>query len=208
MSTQPHPVAFWNDRYQATSWAYGNEPNLFFKAVLDSLPFQGRLLLAGEGDGRNALYAARLGWEVHAFDWSEVARDKTLQAAQAEGLTIHYEVASATSFTTSHSMDLVASIFFHLPPDVRATAHARLISVLKPGGMMLLEAFDLPQLGFQSGGPRDEALLYSCELLQNDFSSLTTVSLTAFEAELSEGPFHSGPAALVRYTGIKPFPFL
>lgn len=46
--------------------AYGTEPNAFFKAQLDQLT-PGRLLLPAEGEGRNAVYAAKKGWEVAAF---------------------------------------------------------------------------------------------------------------------------------------------
>ena len=69
---------FWNQRYAADEYAYGTAPNAFFKAVLDPLP-PGRILLPAEGEGRNAVYAAKLGWEVVAFDQSEGGQKKAMK---------------------------------------------------------------------------------------------------------------------------------
>ena len=70
---------FWNQRYSELGYAYGTEPNEFFKEALlrykeELLPEHPRLLMPAEGEGRNAVYAAELGFEVTAFDVSEQAR--------------------------------------------------------------------------------------------------------------------------------------
>jgi Tellurite resistance protein TehB len=72
---------FWNTRYKEESYAYGIEPNAFFKENIDKL-VPGKILLPAEGEGRNAVYAARKGWEVTAFDFSDEAKIKTLKLAQ------------------------------------------------------------------------------------------------------------------------------
>jgi len=72
---------FWNERYSKNKTLYGSIPNIFFRDQLKVLP-HGRLLLPAEGEGRNALYAAGLGWEVDAFDFSTVAREKALALAK------------------------------------------------------------------------------------------------------------------------------
>ena len=83
----------WEERYAADEYAYGEEPNAFFKACLDRLPAAGRLLLPGEGEGRNAVYAARQGWKVDAFDFSAAGRERALRLAERYGVHIDYEVA-------------------------------------------------------------------------------------------------------------------
>ncbi|MDR0660939.1 MAG: hypothetical protein LBG19_09115 [Prevotellaceae bacterium] len=60
---------FWNDRYAQSGYIYGDEPNLFFKHVISSLQ-PGSVLIPAAGEGRDAVYAALLGWEVDAFDLS------------------------------------------------------------------------------------------------------------------------------------------
>ena len=208
MTTMMDPIAFWDQRYREQAWVYGQQPNLFFQAVLDGLPFRGKLLLPGEGDGRQAIYAAKQGWEVDVFDWSEVACAKTKQAAAEAGVRVHVTCASALDFQPEGGYDFIASIFFHLPVDMRATVHQRMASWLKPGGMMLVEAFDQPQIHLQSGGPKDPTMLYSADLLVSDFQSLTTISVNQVETTIDEGIYHRGEAALVRYIGTKSFPFL
>ena len=68
---------FWNERYADSQYAYGTEPNAFFKSQIDQRP-AGRILLPAEGEGRNAVYAATLGWDVYAFDFSTKAKEKAL----------------------------------------------------------------------------------------------------------------------------------
>ena len=72
---------FWNERYAQKEYVYGKAPNAFFKSVIDQLK-PGRLLVPGAGEGRDAVYAATLGWQVDAFDSSETGREKALSLAQ------------------------------------------------------------------------------------------------------------------------------
>src|SRR5690554_7596542 len=57
----------WNKRYSGKEFVYGEQPNIFLQQQLEKLPV-GHILLAGEGEGRNAVYAATLGWKVTAYD--------------------------------------------------------------------------------------------------------------------------------------------
>jgi hypothetical protein len=51
----------WNTRYGAAEFAYSETPNEFFKAEIEKLP-KGKLLLPAEGEGRNGVFAATLGF--------------------------------------------------------------------------------------------------------------------------------------------------
>ena len=57
----------WNERYSKEEFAYGEEPNQYLKEQLEKLAV-GKILFAAEGEGRNGVYAAKLGWNVFAFD--------------------------------------------------------------------------------------------------------------------------------------------
>ncbi|MFN3445417.1 MAG: SAM-dependent methyltransferase, partial [Bacteroidia bacterium] len=61
--------AFWDERYTNNEMVYGYKPNRFLEDQLEELPL-GKILLPAEGEGRNAIFAAKLGWQVHAFDFS------------------------------------------------------------------------------------------------------------------------------------------
>ena len=189
----------WEQRYAADEYAYGEEPNAFFKRCLDRLPAPGRLLLPGEGEGRNAVYAARQGWKVDAFDFSAAGRDKALRLAERHGVHIDYEVAD---YETAHiepgAYDVVALIFTHTHESIRRTVHRRLATALKPGGHLLLEAYSPEQLAYGTGGPPTAKLLYALEDLREDFSELEIVELEKVEAEIHEGRYHTGLASVVR----------
>ncbi len=85
---------FWNDRYSSEEFIYGKEPNKFFKSEIDKL-LPGKLLLPCEGEGRNAVYAAKLNWTVDAFDQSEKGKEKCEALADENNVSINYTVADA-----------------------------------------------------------------------------------------------------------------
>jgi hypothetical protein len=191
---------FWNERYQAHETVYGLLPNVFFKHCIDQLAV-GKLLLPAEGEGRNALYAAKQGWTVTAFDYSEVAKVKALKMAQVQGLPISYQTTDFLSFEAEPAlMDAVALIYAHMPPEIRTKFHHKVAKWVKQGGHVILEAFNPLQLELQSGGPKDLNMLYTPEMLKLDFpeSDWDIAVLETSETELSEGPFHEGKAQVIR----------
>ena len=194
---------FWDQRYSEPGFAYGQEPNAFFKEVIDGLA-PGRVLLPGEGEGRNAIYAARSGWEVSAFDQSGVAREKALAWAENEGLSIDYQVEDLTTFTCSGpNFDLLAIIYIHLPWVLRQSIHRQLASCLKPGGMMILECFHKEQLLYGTGGPPVEDLLYLEEDIREDFSALDVLQCEKQIREIQQGKFHNGKSSIIRLKAVK-----
>jgi SAM-dependent methyltransferase len=195
--------AFWNARYSEKEYAYGIVPNQFLKDYLDNLQ-PGRALFVAEGEGRNAVYAASQAWQVTAFDSSEVAKSKAMQLAVAQGQTISYQVADALEVQyPKDNFDLVVLVYAHFPSAVRQSIHQRLVSFLKPGGALLLEAFHVSQLGNASGGPKDIDMLHTQEIIQQDFKSLTTCFLEQTQIVLAEGAFHQGAAEVLRFIGKK-----
>ena len=72
---------FWDERYKAKAYVYGKEPNQYFAEKLRELE-PGKILLPAEGEGRNAVFAARQGWEVSAFDSSSEGRKKAFLLAE------------------------------------------------------------------------------------------------------------------------------
>lgn len=196
---------FWNERYQLTNYAYGTEPNTFLKEHLDDLKPPGKILFPMEGEGRNAVYAALLGWDVHAFDFSEAGREKALHLSKSNDVVIDYNILSAENFKGSNStFDAIALIFTHLPTDIRKPFHLELYKSLRPGGLIILEAFNPLQIGLPSGGPKDINLLYSLQMLKQDFPAMETKFGEELAVELQEGEFHSGPAQVVRWVAKKP----
>lgn len=194
---------FWNERYRRHSSVYGSEPNEFLRSELARLK-PGRILFPAEGEGRNALFAAREGWHVTAFDYSEAAASKALAVAGAAGLALAYTVDEIGCIDPGDSVyDAIALVYVHLPEPLRSRFHRQCVRALKPGGTLILEAFTTDQLAYNSGGPQDVALLYSPEELFGDFEDLKILTYDNCVVTLNEGPFHKGPAAVIRLSGRK-----
>ncbi len=194
----------WDERYARQEYIYGTEPNNFLKEQLSALK-PGKILFPAEGEGRNAVYAASLGWETDAFDQSKEGQKKAIKLAVQKGVTINYSIQSlAEWFPEPDQYDCIALIFLHLPEALRHKVHKEAINALKPGGIIILEAFTINQLPRTSGGPKTAELLFTREQLASDFKELTFLKLCETQAMLNEGPLHQGIADLIQLIGYKP----
>ncbi|MCA0389551.1 MAG: class I SAM-dependent methyltransferase [Bacteroidetes bacterium] len=193
----------WNARFGVEEFVYGKEPNAFFKEEIDRLK-PGRILLPAEGEGRNAVYAAKKGWEVVCFDWSDEGKKKADKLAEMEGVKINYFVSEISSFDyPSGEFDAVGLVFVHLPEEEREELHKSVIKTLKPGGKLIFTAYDKTQLGKSSGGPKQIELLYSLAQIVEDFIDLEFDIFAKETVELSEGRLHAGSADVIKFSGIK-----
>ncbi|MBI1341624.1 MAG: methyltransferase domain-containing protein [Terrimonas sp.] len=191
---------FWDQRYAESEPVYGLQPNDFFKQFIDTHR-PGTLLLPAEGEGRNAIYAAKKGWAVDAFDFSEVARKKALAFAAKENLSIHYSVMDMADFRATKKYDAIGLIYVHLPEAARKKFHQEIYQSLKTGGFLVLEAFAKEQIKLESGGPRDAALLYDAPGLCSDFPFLHILNCQQKNLYLQEGSYHQGEASVLRLLG-------
>ncbi len=194
---------FWNERFASDVYAYGTNPNQFLKTQLQLLK-PGKILFPAEGEGRNAVYAAELGWEVHAFDSSSEAAKKAERLSASRNVSINYEISDLSEIHyDEHEFDCIALIFFHLHPDNRNSFHAQMLNLLKPGGILLVEGFSKKQIGRNTGGPKNINMLFSKEELQNDFHSASTYDIREDDVKLNEGIYHQGIASVIRVIAVK-----
>lgn len=194
---------FWNERYSEKEYVYGKEANVFFAEQVQQIA-PGKIILACEGEGRNAVYAAASGWEVHAFDTSIIGKSKAIQLAVSQGVSIHYRIEDASKITyDENSVDAVAFIYAHFPAPIRKKIHQIAINWLKPGGKIIIEAFTPEQLQNNSGGPKEVSMLYTQDMLLDDFEELSCDLIETQNVALNEGEFHKGKANVIRFVGTK-----
>lgn len=195
--------AFWDERYAQTEYVYGTQPNVFFQEQLDLLS-PGKLLLPAEGEGRNATYAAKQGWQVAAFDLSTEGRNKAQQLTAQQGVEIDYRIMGFEAMDwQAEQFDAIALVFAHLPPPLRMAAYPRLLDFLRPGGTLILEGFAKAQLGKPSGGPKVLEMLFSEAELRADLDALSSMVFEEKEIVLDEGRYHEGAASVIRLVGKK-----
>ncbi len=195
---------FWDQRYADKEYYYyGKEPNGFFKTCIDD-NVAGKLLLPGDGEGRNAVYAATKGWEVFAFDLSKMGQKKALMLAEENGVSINYKITDISDYPLEDNFfDMIALVYIHLYPEERIFNHKRFISALKPGGKLVIEVFSKKQIGNNSGGPKELALLYDVEDLKEDFRSLEIIHAEDVSIYHDESFAHRGQAEIIRFIGKK-----
>jgi 2-polyprenyl-3-methyl-5-hydroxy-6-metoxy-1,4-benzoquinol methylase len=198
----------WNDRYSNEEFAYGEEPNNFFKEQIEKLN-AGNILLPAEGEGRNAVYAAKLGWEVAAFDISAEGKNKALKLAEANNVTIDYKVGALETLNyQSEQFDAIALIYAHFPAEIKSYLHKTLEIYLRKDGIIIFEAFSKKHLEYLAindkvGGPKDIESLFSIEEIKADFPNYEIIQLEETEIELNEGLFHNGKGSVIRFVGKK-----
>ena len=197
-----NPADFWNERFGKEEFIYGTKPNQFFKEQLQNLE-TGTLLLPAEGEGRNAVYAATQGWKVSAFDISEQGREKAMLLAKQHRVNINYEITNVLDYTSHKQFDVIAFCYTHFPIGIRKTAHKHMLQLLKKGGTIILEVFAKAQLNNDSGGPKNEAMLFSIDEVKHEFTGLDFKILEEKTIELSEGNYHKGKAQVLRFIGVK-----
>ena len=194
---------FWDKRYAETEFAYGALPNEFLKEQLQNLS-TGKILFVCEGEGRNAVYAAIQQWNVEAFDLSAEGKKKALQLAEQNNVTINYQVKDATTIQyPENSFDCIALIYAHFPETIRKSIHKKVMNWLKLNGYVIIEAFNPNQLKNTSGGPKDLSMLYTKEIMADDFKDLMFQQISTETIELNEGKYHIGKADVIRFIGKK-----
>jgi SAM-dependent methyltransferase len=199
----------WDDRYKDQDYAYGKGPNLFFKEWLQKFE-PGSILMPADGEGRNGVFAAQAGWEVTSVDLSVEGKLKALELAKEHQVAIEYIVGDLEQlkFETA-SFDAIGLVYAHFAAEKKSILHRKLNNYLRPGGLIILEAFSKKHLHFNElnpkvGGPKDIDMLYSKAEITADFENYEVFILEEEEILLDEGKYHMGKGSVVRFVGRKP----
>lgn len=205
-----HAASFWDERYRREGSVYGTAPTPFLAAQRDRLRPGMRALVPGDGEGRNGVWLAEQGLEVVTVDLSAEGVRKARALAAERGVTT---TALQTDLTTWNwpvaEFDLVVSVFLHLPPATRTAIHRAMVDALKPGGLLILEAFRPEQVEHREkfgavGGPPGVEMLFSEAMLRADFAEMEVLELRSTDEELGDQGAHRGRGAVVRGVWRKP----
>lgn len=189
----------WDARYAEAGWAFGTEPNDFLREQAHHLAAGGRVLCLAEGEGRNAVWLAQQGYDVTGVDLASHGLEKAQRLAAERGVHLTTVVADLATFDFgTASWDGIVSIFAHVPPEVRKRVHAQVLTALKPGGVLLLEAYRPQQLDRGTGGPPDEARLLDLDRLRPELGTLEWLLSRELERDVIEGRYHTGRASTVQ----------
>jgi len=192
---------FWNERYTGSEFAYGKKPNEFLVAEYHRIK-PGRVLCLAEGEGRNASFLASKGFIVTAVDQSKQGLEKTIALGKEIGVEITIIEADLENFEIAPSYwDGIVSISAHLPPLIRKKVHRQVVSGIKPGGVLILEAYTEKHLEMPGiGGPpaNQKEMFMSLSELEIELAGLDFVIAKETERNFNEGQYHQGLSAIVQ----------
>lgn len=213
----------WDERYAADEYVYGTEPNDFLREVARRIP-QGPVLLLAEGEGRNAVHLAELGYEVTALDQSAPGLAKAQRLAAQRGVELTTLEADLADYEIEPgAWSGIVAIFMHLPPELRARILGQVGRGLRPGGVFVMEAYTPAQLTHRTGGPPVRELLVTLEELRSELGaeqpavsvqegarptegveqSLTLAHRAELERDIHEGRLHHGRSAVAQVVAVK-----
>jgi SAM-dependent methyltransferase len=195
----------WDERFSSEEYVYGTEPNEFLREwVTFHQPERKHVLAIAEGEGRNAVWLATLGFEVEIWDTSIAGIAKAKRLATSRNVSIQTKQIDLNEADwPNKAYDMVICIFGHFPPHVREKVFTGIQQTLRPGGLFLSEVYATHQLAYGTGGPNDASFLYTEEMfhqLGDDFVPLVLHETVVWR---EEGTLHHGESAVIQYVGQK-----
>src|SRR5215213_4712777 len=128
----------WDRRYADREQLWSGQPNGALVAEVARL-MPGRVLDVGCGEGADAVWLARRGWDVTALDVSAVALERAARHARDAGVPVRWVHAGlAEAALPPASFDLVSAQYPALPRTSGAAAERALLAAVAPGGVLLL----------------------------------------------------------------------
>lgn len=173
---------FWDSKYSDTKYVFGKKPAKFLAQNYDYIPPEAKVLDMGMGEGRNAVFLARKGYKVTGVDISSVAVKKSKMLADEYGVRINTIVASMNKYKISDGAYDAIICFYY----VDRKLHERMLSWLKPGGILIYESHTDLQTTVKGSERYDqEYLLRPSELL----TMFKGMKILKYEEPLHTGEF-------------------
>ena len=195
----------WNEKFGQVDFLYGTHPNEFLVSQVYRLTPGSRVLVPGDGEGRNGVWLAEQGFDVTTIDYSAVGCDKARQLADERDVSLAVHCADLTEWAWDEDdFDAVMLIYLHFEPDARRDVYRKAVDVLRPGGLIIVEMFHPRQLDYQSGGPKRADMLVRASDLTADLRAVEWLILAEGKVLLDEGPGHNGPGFVTHGVGRRP----
>lgn len=156
---KPRDKERWNKYYDTDKYIFGEKPIRFLKENVHLLP-KGKTLDIAMGEGRNGVYLATKGFDVLGLDISAKGLQKAHRLAEAQNTTIETRVVDLETHTLEkNAYDLIICTYY-----MQRDLFPQFKDALKPGGMALVETYNIDYLKYSSFNPK--WLLQTNELLE------------------------------------------
>ncbi|MFU1795628.1 methyltransferase domain-containing protein [Paenibacillus azoreducens] len=143
--SQEKPVTVYEETYKTQEYYWGTVPNEVCYQVLQLMPptKHVKLLDIGCGEGKDAVFFARNGYDVTAFDVTDAGVEKTKKLAAQTGVHVHVFKADIVDYRLDTHFDILFSsgVLHYIKPDFRQEIFENYKQFTNPGGMHVFNAF-------------------------------------------------------------------
>ncbi len=188
---------FWNGKFSKADFFYGTNPNEFLASNLELIKSQKKMLCLGEGEGRNAIFFAKNGFDVTAIDASDLGLKKLENRAIEENINIKTVCMDLNFWEDNQKYDVIVASYLHMYKNEREELFKKIEESLNIDGYFIGEFFSNKQLSYSSGGPKDLDLLYTTKDFTNYFENCKK-KVSEEIVNLDEGIGHQGEACVIR----------
>jgi hypothetical protein len=217
--------AFWDNVFAPTAFHYGTDVNDWVRHGIEryvlngqwfanlgiDLPEELNVIELAAGEGRNAVWLARQGFQVTAFDQSIEGNRKTRRLAAAAGVTLTARTDDAIDLGLHAPgwrgfADIVVSTFFHVPPEEKRQMLLAHRNLTRPGGLVIAEWFhpDQRTQGYGSGGPPQPEMMVDVPEVRTAFAEWHVLECRSRVRTLNEGDGHQGDGVVTQLVAQKP----
>ncbi|MFC5531493.1 helix-turn-helix domain-containing protein [Cohnella yongneupensis] len=143
--SQQKPITIYEEEYKTEDYYWGTEPNSACYEVLRKIPPTRRLRLLdiGCGEGKDAVFFARNGYEVTAFDVTDAGVEKTKRLADQVGVHVHAFKADLLDYRLDTPFDILYSsgVLHYMKPEFRDEIFANYKQFTNEGGAHVFNVF-------------------------------------------------------------------
>lgn len=122
-SSRQKQISIYEEEYKISEYYWGITPSKMCLKVLDLLPPNRhiKLLDIGCGEGKDAVFFARNGYDVTAFDISDVGIEKAKRLANSVDVNINFFKADILDFRLDTYFDIIFSsgVLHYIHPELR-----------------------------------------------------------------------------------------
>jgi len=144
-AAQNKRITIYEDEYQTQDYYWGTEPNKACYKVLELMPPTKRLKLLdiGCGEGKDAVFFARNGYEVSAFDVSDAGLEKTRRLAEQAGVRVNAFKADILDYRLDSHYDILFSsgVLHYIKPEYRQEIFDNYKHYTNAGGIHVFNVF-------------------------------------------------------------------
>src|SRR5690625_2483291 len=192
----------WDQSFSSKDYIYGVTENEFVNQMSDIIPERSKIACFAEGEGRNAVFLAKLGHHVTAYDQSTVGLEKANQLAKDNDVMIATVAIDLTKETLENEKyDAAIMVFGHVPKKQQQFFLNNMIDSVKKGGHLIVEVYSEDQFEYKTGGPPTVNNLYNPVDILNWLKQNECKFLHFYygEAERHEGKRHTGLCHVIQF---------